>query len=715
MSWPILSPTLCSSLSVALPHQGLAIEWWVAIAIIVLGLVIFGLADLKRFRLSRAWAISGVCFAESMRRKVLWVIPLGIIGVLVISLLEHPIDQQESIRQTIRFCLFASGTLVTITAILLACTSLPREIENRVIYTIVTKPTTRLEIVLGKVIGFVRVSGLIVLIMGLFSLVFLEWQNMRLTGDITEQLKNEADPVRRHVLEGYRDAGLLTTLSLDKASEFQVLNRIPTANGSVWTDGGQAYSYVVNFEPDNAQRALLAAAGEDPPRAGVMVISTIRIKRRTPTKDEMSMIEGRHIPMEGAVFGPVLPGQNSQGKPKAMLSFAILGPELNVLVPQKEVNGGAPTVAPDKANPDGSYTIATPLAPEVVRQLLNVDHFGLSVTPETPSIEYEITTTPTVLDVFTPDHVEHVIHAVGPPRFISHPGRYGMQIMGATPQNAKAATIDQLRQGAGDWPGSLGLFRFDHLAIPANATGQYDIRFRGGIIRSGDYDAGLPYSLVAMDVVNRKTGKTTPEPIIFHPETNRDMFVPVPAEFVAGGDFDIYIRGFENSQWIGLTDTAVQFISAEHTFALNLLKSLLVLWMFSILVVVIAIFTSTFVSWPIAVVLTLLILLGHWGVDELGDSLNPGIGRSTATEFGLGRDPVKSKVVDASVEALAKLLRTVSIVLPDVSKFPVFEDISRGVSIPISHLLGALTVLFCYGLPMIVLSFVILKNKEVAP
>ena len=141
------------------------VEWWLAGIIVIGGLLAFGRNELSRLRLGRVWAISDVCFAESIRRKVLWVTPLGILGVIAISLLQHPIDQQESIRQTIKFCLFASGTLVTITAIILACTNLPREIENRVIYTIVTKPTTRLEIVLGKVLGFVRISGLIVLIM----------------------------------------------------------------------------------------------------------------------------------------------------------------------------------------------------------------------------------------------------------------------------------------------------------------------------------------------------------------------------------------------------------------------------------------------------------------------------------------------------------------------------------------------------------------------
>src|SRR5207244_13489152 len=64
---------------------------------------------------------------------------------LIVAQLQQPLDEQDAIFQTIKFCLFATGLLLSVTAIILACTNLPREIDNRVIYTIVTKPATRLR------------------------------------------------------------------------------------------------------------------------------------------------------------------------------------------------------------------------------------------------------------------------------------------------------------------------------------------------------------------------------------------------------------------------------------------------------------------------------------------------------------------------------------------------------------------------------------------
>src|SRR5206468_6784643 len=130
-----------------------------------------------------------VVWLEAWRRRVFLITPLAIVGVIIISQLQRPLDEQDAIRQTTKFCVFATGLLVALSTIILACTNLPREIENRVIYSVVTKPTTRLEIVLGKVVGFARVSLAILLIMGIFSYGYLAvraWNMQRYIGERLE-------------------------------------------------------------------------------------------------------------------------------------------------------------------------------------------------------------------------------------------------------------------------------------------------------------------------------------------------------------------------------------------------------------------------------------------------------------------------------------------------------------------------------------------------
>ena len=66
--------------------------------VIVALAILFGLADFSRFSWKRIWAISSVCFSESIRRRVLWITPLAIIGVMVVSQLQRPLDEQDAIR-----------------------------------------------------------------------------------------------------------------------------------------------------------------------------------------------------------------------------------------------------------------------------------------------------------------------------------------------------------------------------------------------------------------------------------------------------------------------------------------------------------------------------------------------------------------------------------------------------------------------------------------
>lgn len=685
------------------------IVWWVAGAIVVGGLLIFGWRDLGRLRWRRIWAISSVNFAESIRRRALWVTPLAILGVVVVVQLQHTLDEQEAIRQTTKYCLFASGLLVTVTAIILACTNLPREIENRVIFTIVTKPTTRLEIVLGKVLGFIRISGLIVLIMGLFTFSYLELRTWQLQRTVERRLQTESDAATLRTLHGYEQAGLLSTKSLEQAADLQIYDRVPTSDETHWTKGGLGYFFVVPFNLSRQDHSMMEGATEDPPRSQVLVINTLRIKQHEPTTRQVQDIRDRRLPMEGEqALGPAAPNAAPMAAPmpKPQISVRFLSQNLTPLVSASQINGGKLIDVPlGRRNADGTYTIPVTLSADVVKALLDFDSVYIEVSSETPSVEYEISREPTVIDVIAPGSGEHVIHPAPlpkdngrptPPEFLSRSNRYGLQVAGSS-----------------NGTGSVAIYRFRGVAVPKETGGVVDFRFRGGIERGGDYDPSKAYSTVTYEVVDRRTGQSS-GPIDFYPETNRDMRLSVPAKYVAGGNFDVLIRGQNDGQWIGINRSSVEFVSAEHSFVVNLVKSLLILWLLSILVVIIAIFTSTFLSWPIAIVLTLLILLGHWGVEQLGDTLNPGVGRSVATDFGF-RGAGEMKVVSTSVDALAKMLKTFSTVLPDVSQFPVIDDISRGVSIPPRQIADALGVLACYGLPLLVLSFVILKNKEVAP
>src|SRR5450432_3922246 len=248
-------------------------QWTVPAVIVLLGLFVYGFRDLLRFSFKRAWAISGVCFDESIRRRVLWITPLAIVGVILVSQFQRPADEQDAIRQTTKFALFATGMLVTITGVILACTNLPREIETRVIYTIVTKPTTRLEIVIGKVIGFSKVSLTILFIMGVFTLGYLHLQQWRMTRDISQRLAAGAvDPLARSTYEYWAQEGLLVSRTLEQPGDIEIFSREPVANDTKrWFFGAGEGDIVVPFEITPEQLTPNGVPNAPPGSAGMIV------------------------------------------------------------------------------------------------------------------------------------------------------------------------------------------------------------------------------------------------------------------------------------------------------------------------------------------------------------------------------------------------------------------------------------------------------------
>lgn len=155
-------------------------------------------------------------------------------------------------------------------------------------------------------------------------------------------------------------------------------------------------------------------------------------------------------------------------------------------------------------------------------------------------------------------------------------------------------------------------------------------------------------------------------------------------------------------------------MQARSSFAVNLLKGLLSQWMLSILVVSIGMFCSTIVSWPIAIVLCVVLLMGRWAVDQVSDSLQPGIGALLATDIG-AKDATQARVISAVGDGLARMLNLLAQFLPNIDAFSTGGLLERGLAIPMSAMLSGVATLVLFGLPIFTLAYIRLRFKEVAP
>ncbi len=682
--------------------------WIVAAVIVVLGLLVFGFRDMLRFSPRRVWAISSVNFAESIRRRVWVIVLLAIPAVIVVSQLQHPVDEQDAIRQTTKFCLFASGMVVVVTAIILACTNLPREIESRVIYTVVTKPATRLEIIVGKVVGFARVSAAILLVMGVFTFLYLELRQTVLRKYVVQRLESkQEDPISRATLEHYKQTGLLSARQYDMPDDLQIYSRLPAADDERRYMYGGEGSFIVPFSiPDE----MLVDPQDPSAPADLAVALYVGFEKSKYQPDSE----------EGPTTLPYLI-QNPDATPEQVQVVKQRGPEqppgvtveildqnLNTLVEPGLINKGRPVALRDPTAEEAAFA---PLDSQGVAQLSRAHGRVVFVQITGSSAQWEFFAKQLPVVLVTADN--RGIKPLRDPRSASISG--GRENVLPSFRGRSGAFGMQLRGGKKEAP--LALFRFRDAPLARDVNGNIQFEMRVGIERSGNETGEDAPSEVDFSIVDRAKGAaaTTSQPIKVYPETNRTSYVAVPASMIPSRDFDVVLNARTPGQFIGVTPRSVSLIAADESFAFNLFKSLLILWMLSVLVVIVSVFCSTFLSWPIAIVLTLLILLGHWGVQQLGDATAPGIGNMVVQDLFRTADPNVATTVSKSVEALTRLLNIVTSVLPDITQFSALEDMERGIALPMKRLGDSLQVLVLFGIPISVLSYVVLRNKEVAP
>ncbi len=128
--------------------------------------------DLPGTSSRRIWALARLAFKEAIRRKVLFVVAMFVVGLLFAGWYLDP-RSSDPARLYISFVLTSTNYLILLLALFISTFSLPADIKNKTIYTIVTKPVRATEIILGRMLGFVGVGTMMLVPMGITSYFFV--------------------------------------------------------------------------------------------------------------------------------------------------------------------------------------------------------------------------------------------------------------------------------------------------------------------------------------------------------------------------------------------------------------------------------------------------------------------------------------------------------------------------------------------------------------
>lgn len=149
--------------------------------------------DIPSFSLRRTYAIARLAFQESIRRRILIAF---VVFVLVLMFAGLFLDRQsdQPARIYLDFVFTTANMMIFVLAIFLSTFSLPNDIKNKTIQTVVTKPVRALEIVLGRIFGFTMIGTLMLTVMGISSWVFVvKSLSHEHIVEVDEDLKNQLD------------------------------------------------------------------------------------------------------------------------------------------------------------------------------------------------------------------------------------------------------------------------------------------------------------------------------------------------------------------------------------------------------------------------------------------------------------------------------------------------------------------------------------------
>jgi hypothetical protein len=274
------------------------------------------LGDLVSISPRRVSALAWLAVQESLRRRVL--VGFGVF-VLILLFAGWFLDTQSRDPATLylSFVLTATTYLVLLMALFLSVFSLPADIKNKTIHTVVTKPVRPGEIVLGRIVGFALIGTLLLLIMGASSYVFVV------------RVLNHSHEVEIDSLEGVANSSTgeragRTTLVQNHRHRVTL-----DAEGRGATDVVNGHWHEVDARTDDGKTTYVVGPPKDLFVARVPAYGQLRFKDRSgrsvsrgvsvgKERKDLSFIEGATLGAADWTFNGVTPERFPDGLPLDM-------------------------------------------------------------------------------------------------------------------------------------------------------------------------------------------------------------------------------------------------------------------------------------------------------------------------------------------------------------------------------------------------------------
>lgn len=150
----------------------------------------------RLFSMSRVLTIAGGTFTQLVRMKVFYFMAIFAVAVIAASFAFADLETEGQLKLLKDVSLAAMSLFSMLFAIAGTALLLPRDIEDRTIYTILCKPVPRLEYLMGKLLGVVWLILISLLLMDVLFSVVLYLKAQSILATQLEVLKSLRDSGR---------------------------------------------------------------------------------------------------------------------------------------------------------------------------------------------------------------------------------------------------------------------------------------------------------------------------------------------------------------------------------------------------------------------------------------------------------------------------------------------------------------------------------------
>jgi len=192
------------------------------------------------FSWNRLWAIATNTLTELVRLRVFYFLLIFALLLIVGSLFWSKVTFQQQLQTLKDISLGAMTIFSTLLAMLATSMMLPKDMEDRTLYTILAKPVPRFEYLMGKLTGILLLLGLAILAMSLVFGVTLGVRYFQVAQQLQGELGGATSELMQPSVEALRaevfDPDLLIAIGLLylKAAIFAAITLFLSTISSSW-------------------------------------------------------------------------------------------------------------------------------------------------------------------------------------------------------------------------------------------------------------------------------------------------------------------------------------------------------------------------------------------------------------------------------------------------------------------------------------------------